>query len=131
MPTILLIEDDELFRSVLADALTAHGYVVTQASDGEVGLRLFREEPTDLVLTDIVMPNKEGVATVTELRRENPGLPIVAMSGGLAYNPDLYLKLAGGMGASRTLRKPFDLPTLLTTLRDVLAESRPERPGAG
>jgi DNA-binding response OmpR family regulator len=69
VPSILLIEDDELFRETLATALTERGYTVLQARDGEEGLRIFRVEPADLVLTDIVMPNMEGIATVVELRR--------------------------------------------------------------
>ena len=121
MPSILLIEDDELFRESLATALTEHGYAVTQAEDGEQGIKRFRAAPTDLVITDIVMPNKEGVATVADLRRGFPRLGIIAMSGGAAHEPALYLKIAGALGATRTLKKPFSLPTLLTAVEEVLA----------
>ena len=121
MPSILLIEDDDLFREALADALNGRGYAVTQASDGEQGVKLFRTEPTDLVLTDIVMPNQEGIATVMELRRAYPNVGIIAMSGGLAHNAPLYLKLAGSLGATRTLKKPFGLPALLTAIEETLA----------
>ena len=121
MPSILLIEDDELFRESLATALTEHGYTVTQAEDGEQGIKQFRANPTDLVITDIVMPNKEGVATVADLRRDFPQLGIIAMSGGAAHEPALYLKIAGALGATRTLKKPFTLPTLLTAVEEVLA----------
>jgi DNA-binding response OmpR family regulator len=121
MSSILLIEDDDLFREALADALTERGYAVTQAADGEIGVKLFRAAPTDLVLTDIVMPNKDGVTVVAELRREFPGVGIIAMSGGLALDPALYLKIAGGIGANRTLKKPFTLPTLLQAIGEVLA----------
>ena len=130
MPSILLIEDDDLFRDALANALIERGYTVMQARDGDEGLRIFRVEPADLVLTDIVMPNKEGIATVEELRRDHPNLGIIAMSGGLAYQAPLYLKLAGALGANRTLRKPFDLPTLLTAIEEVLAETGPDQPPA-
>src|ERR1019366_6342004 len=98
MPSILLIEDDDLYREALADALIEHGYAVTQAADGEQGVKLFRAAPTDLVITDIVMPNKEGTATIEELRRDYPDLGIIAMSGGAAQNPVLYLKVAGLLG---------------------------------
>jgi DNA-binding response OmpR family regulator len=127
MPSILLIEDDELFREALATSLSKRGYTVMQARDGEEGLRIFRVEPADLVLTDIVMPNKEGLALVEELRRDYPKLGIIAMSGGLAHNAPLYLKLAGALGANRTLQKPFDLPTLLKAIEEVLAATGQEK----
>ena len=123
MPSILLIEDDDLFRDALANALAERGYTVMQARDGAEGMRIFRVEPADLVLTDIVMPNQDGTATVMELRRMNPRLGIIAMSGGVAHNPELYLKLAKNFGANRTLKKPFDLPTLLAAIEEVLAET--------
>jgi DNA-binding response OmpR family regulator len=123
VPSILLIEDDDLFRDALGNALIERGYTVTQACDGEEGLRLFRVEPTDLVLTDLVMPNKEGIEIIAQLRRSHPQLGIIAMSGGLAQDASLYLKIAGALGANRVLRKPFDLPALLTAIEEVLAGS--------
>lgn len=133
MATILLIEDDELFRSTLAEALISQGYTVIQAADGDEGVKMFKLRPTDLVLTDVVMPNKEGIATVRELRRANPGLGIIAMSGGLASDAPLYLQLAGGLGADRTLQKPFPLTVLLQAVKEVLAmggtaRTRPKGP---
>jgi CheY-like chemotaxis protein len=118
MPSILLIEDDDLFRQSLAEALTEQNYTVTQAADGAKGVTLFRAAPTDLVLTDIVMPNQEGLETIKALRRDHPKLGIIAMSGGLALNVPLYLKVAGALGANRMLPKPFDLPTLMTAITD-------------
>lgn len=123
MPTILLIEDDELFRTTLAEALDSQGYTVFQATDGDEGLKMFKARPTDLVLTDIVMPNKEGIATVRELRRASSNLGIIAMSGGLAKDAPLYLLLAGGLGADRTLQKPFPLSVLLQAVKEVLAKT--------
>ncbi len=128
MPTILLIEDDELFRTTLAEALASQGYVVTQAEDGVEGVKQFQAAPTDLVLTDIVMPNQEGIATVRALRQVNATVGIIAMSGGLAKDAPLYLKLAGGLGADRTLQKPFPLTTLLEAVQEVLALSGKPRP---
>jgi DNA-binding response OmpR family regulator len=122
MPSILLIEDDDLLREALASVLAARGYSVTQASDGEKGIKLFRTGPTDLVITDIVMPNKEGVETITELHRDYPNLGIIAMTGHIAADGPLYLKMAGALGARCTLEKPFDFPTLLSAIDRVLAE---------
>lgn len=128
MATILLIDDDELFRITLADALASEGYAVTQAEDGAEGVRFFKAAPTDLVITDIVMPNQEGIATVRELRHVAPLVGIIAMSGGFAKDAPLYLKLAGGLGADRTLQKPFPMATLLAAVKEVLALSGKERP---
>ena len=130
MPSILLIEDDDDFREALAHALTERGYTVTQAADGAKGVKLFRAAPTNLVITDIVMPNKEGTATIAELHRDYPRLGIIAMSGGAAQNPVLYLKVAGLLGATRTLNKPFDLPTLLNAIEDLLAETGKDEPAS-
>jgi len=121
MPSILLIEDDELFRDALANALTERGYTVRQARDGRQGMEVFRVAPTDLVLTDIVMPDRDGTTVITELRRDHPGLGIIAMSGGLAHDPELYLRIADAFGADVTLKKPFSLPTLLAAIKEVLA----------
>ena len=130
MPSILLIEDNDLFREALANALTERGYTVSQAADGEQGVKMFRAKPTDLVITDIVMPNKDGTAVVAEFRREYPGVGIIAMSGGAALDPALYLELAGAFGANRTLKKPFTLPTLLQAIDEVLAKSVGDKPPA-
>ncbi len=139
MPSILLIDDDALFRETLGDALTENGYTVRQAADGAEGTRLLRTMPVDLVLTDIVMPRQEGLETIKALRRIYPKLGIIAMSGGLAQAAPFYLKIAGDFGAQRTLQKPFDLPTLLTAITEVLASegispppaSAPTHPDSG
>lgn len=134
MATILLIDDDELFRITLAEALIAQGYAVTQAEDGVEGVKYFKAAPTDLVITDIVMPNQEGIATVRALRQVSPTVGIIAMSGGMAKDAPLYLKLAGGLGADRTLQKPFPLKAFIEAVQEVLALSgkpRPPRPDSG
>lgn len=124
MTSILIIEDDDLFREALGDALTERGYTVYRARDGNEGMNLYRVEPTDLVLTDIVMPNQEGTVTIEMLRREFPDVGIIAMSGGLAHDAPLYLKIATALGANRTLKKPFTVETLLEAMQAVLAGRR-------
>jgi CheY-like chemotaxis protein len=123
MPTILLIEDDDLVRKAIATMLAGRGYTVTEATDGDKGIRLFHTQPTDLVITDLVMPNKEGMETIMELRRDYPGLGIIAMTGHAEGIAPVYLKIAGALGANCTLRKPFDLPTLLAAVKKVLIET--------
>lgn len=130
MPSLLLVEDDDAYREVLAAALSEHGFAVTQAADGAEGVKLFRAAPADLVITDIVMPNQEGLETIKALRRDHPNLGIIAMSGGLAHDAPLYLNIAGALGANRTLRKPFDLPTLLVAIEEVLAGGGDKQPPA-
>jgi DNA-binding response OmpR family regulator len=121
MATILLIDDDELLRGALVQALANAGHQVLEASDGKQGCDLARNPSVDLVLTDLVMPVQEGVETIMKLRRERPRLPIIAMSGGVS-NSKLYLDIAGKIGARRMLPKPFAPSTLIALVQQVLAE---------
>lgn len=120
MADILVIDDDDIFRDVLVSALTQGGHDVRWAENGVEGLRAFRERPAKLVITDIVMPEKEGLDTIMDLRREFSGLRIIAMSGGLAHDPRLYLRMAEKFGANAVLAKPFALADLLQTVDTVL-----------
>ena len=124
MAAILLIDDDDMFRDVLASALATSGHKVTQASNGAEGLRLFRQSPPDLVITDIVMPEKEGLGTIMELRQSHPTARVIAMSGGLAHDPKLYLHMAEKFGASAVLAKPFHLSDLMKAV-DAALQSPP------
>jgi CheY-like chemotaxis protein len=120
MARILIIEDDDLLRDVLAKALELAGHEVTQACNGQEGVDLFRACPADLVLTDLVMPVQEGVETILQLRKQYRHTPIIAMSGG-AVNTKLYLSIAGRIGAQRILPKPFTPQLLIETVTQVLA----------
>lgn len=122
MANILVIDDDDIFRDVLVGALRQAGHTVREAGDGNEGLRLFHEQPAELVLTDIVMPEKEGLDTIRDLRREFPAARIIAMSGGLAHDPKLYLHMAEKFGASAVLAKPFPLTELYKTVDAALAK---------
>ena len=124
MPKILVIDDDEAIRTLLAEALIATGHTVRLAADGNIGLKLFRAAPADLVITDLVMPEKEGLETIMELRREFPGVHIIAMSGGFAHDAGLYLHMAERLGAARVLRKPFRVAELTTAIAEVLATGK-------
>ena len=125
MASILVIDDDAPIRQVLAEILTRHGHRVREAEHGIAGVKLYREEPADLVITDMVMPEKEGVSTILELREIDSAVRIIAISGGMAQDPELYLQLAEGLGADRVLRKPFLLTELITLVSEVLALPRP------
>lgn len=118
---ILVIDDDrticELFRMVLEDA----GYKVTTALDGKCGVRLFRETEFDLVITDIIMPEKEGLETIREIRQlAGMKYPIIAVSGGGHLDAGHYLKTAEMMGADKTFSKPVDNDDLLGAVNELL-----------
>jgi DNA-binding response OmpR family regulator len=120
---ILVIEDDFAVRELILQTLSKAGYDVLAAEDGIQGMNLFRERNPDLVITDIVMPQKEGLQTIIELRQEAPGVKVIAMSGGGRYANVDYLKLARKFGARRTVTKPFMRDEMLTAVREVLAEN--------
>lgn len=121
MPTVLVIDDDDMVRSLLVRALAGARYNVLEAADGLAGLSLARSNSVDLVVTDLVMPVQEGVETILTLRRERPRLPIIAISGGVT-NSRLYLDIAGKIGARRILPKPFTPKELIQLIEHVLAE---------
>ena len=123
MATILLVEDDEGVRTLLHKALVAAGHEVEDAWNGDIALAAYRRQPRDLVITDLVMPEKDGLETIMALRRLDPAVKIIAMSGGgrtLGLG-QLYLDTASTFGANRILAKPFTSTALLTTVSEVLA----------
>jgi CheY-like chemotaxis protein len=122
MANILVIDDDDIFRDVLVSALKHAGHSVREATNGVEGLRMFHEQPAELVITDIVMPEKEGLDTIRDLRREFPQARIIAMSGGLAHDPRLYLHMAEKFGAAAVLAKPFNLDELARTVNAALGK---------
>jgi len=102
--------------------LESKNHEVVEAQNGKVGLRLYRKNSTDLVVTDILMPDKEGIETIRELRRDFPEVKIIAISGGGRLGLERYLKLAKKMGAQRTLEKPFNGNELNEVVRELLSE---------
>ena len=93
------------------------GYEVLEAPDGRVGMRVFREEQAHLVITDIVMPEKEGLETIMTLRREFPDVKIVAVSGAGRLGPQDYLHMAKVLGVQHTFSKPFEMRQMLDAVR--------------
>jgi len=123
MAKILVIEDDNSFRGVLVQMLEKAGYEVRHAEDGNQALSICSSFSPNLVLTDIIMPDKEGLETIQELLAINPAIKIIAMSGGGRFGPESYLPLAKKLGAKRTLQKPFMREELLSTIKEVLEEN--------
>lgn len=120
MARLLLIDDDDQIRAFLRQMLEREGYEVMTASDGKEGIRLYREQPADLVITDIIMPEKEGIETIRELKRDFQDVKIITISGGGKLAPELYLNLSKQLGALRTITKPFDRKKLLVEIRQIL-----------
>ncbi|MBW2567303.1 MAG: response regulator [Deltaproteobacteria bacterium] len=112
MPKILIIDDEEQIRLVFKEMLGRFGYEVLEATNGEDGLALQREKIADLIITDIIMPVKEGLETIRELRREFPEVNIIAISGGGQIGSNQYLNTAKQLGAACTLQKPVGLDQL-------------------
>lgn len=109
MADILIIDDDDALRSTLRKILERGGHTVREAADGVSGLALLRESSPDLVVTDLYMPEKEGIETILELRAVHPDLPILAVSGGGFMAPGSSLSDAEALGADATLAKPFSI----------------------
>ena len=95
---------------------------MVKASNGNEGLQLYRANPTDLVIMDVLMPEKDGFETIVELRRKYPNVKIVALSGGSRIKGNSYLLIASKLGAQQTLPKPFNPEELLSTVREGLTQ---------
>ena len=121
MERILIIDDDEPFRRMLREALELVGYEVVEAQDGLDGMKRFKKAAVSLVITDILMPEKEGLETILDLRKEAPEVKIIAVSGGPAkYEYFDVLGLAKNVGATRTFKKPFPLHDFLEVVHQLL-----------
>jgi DNA-binding NtrC family response regulator len=131
MTKILVIDDDAVVRKTVVYLLEGAGYNVLSAEDGKRGMVLFRSEQPDLVITDIIMPEQEGIQTITEMHSEKPDARIIAMSGGGRIGNVDFLKIAQELGAMDAIPKPFDSDELLTIVENCLAgrarRSNPEQ----
>jgi DNA-binding response OmpR family regulator len=123
--TILVIDDDRAVLHSLAAVLEAEGFNVLMADDGIAGMRVFHQRRPDIVVTDIIMPNQEGIETIVQMRRSRPDMKIIAMSGGGRIGNMDFLSIAQGLGANTTLAKPFDPDELTAAVHDLLAREAP------
>lgn len=123
MKRILLIEDNNSFRRLVTRLLTRGGYEAVAMENGRAGLKALRKSgPFDLLITDIVMPEIEGIDLIGQVREHHPDIPIIAISGGGRNSPDDYLKMAQKLGANATLAKPFANSELLSLVQKMLEE---------
>ncbi len=124
MPRILVVEDDTQIRSMLVETLTLEGYEACSAANGVEALSMYRERSIDLVITDILMPEKEGLSLIKELHALNPKVKVLAISGGAPrLSPECNLELARMFGAVKTFAKPLDIDAMLRAIQEELKEA--------
>ena len=123
MPQILLIDDDPTLRRALRIALEKSGHHVAEAANGREGLAAFSAHPADLIVTDIIMPDVEGIETIRRLRGQSKRVPIIAISGGGRGSAEDYLLFAKALGATQVFEKPFDIDTLRAAVASLLKAS--------
>lgn len=117
---ILIIDDDEQIRELLRKIMELNEFEVMEAENGRIGMQLHRQAPADLVITDLIMPEQEGLETISSMRRADRDLKIIAISGGGQMGPEAYLPAALELGADRVFSKPFDLNEIVQTVKELL-----------
>jgi DNA-binding response OmpR family regulator len=120
MPGILIVEDDKDLREMLKSSLTKRKYTVLEASDGKEAILRFKPAITDLVITDLIMPDEDGLKVIMKIKEIKPGIKIFAISGGGKAGPGNYLNVARALGADEVFPKPFSLKELLSRIDSVL-----------
>ena len=123
MAKILVVDDEAPIRQVIARVLTRAGHEISEAADGAAAASKLKAEPFDLVITDIVMPNLDGLETLMNLARDGEKVPVIAMSG-IYPQSSLYLKVAKSLGARLTLSKPFNESELVAAVENVLGHPK-------
>jgi DNA-binding response OmpR family regulator len=121
MNSVLVIDDDPVVCAIVQRVLEGDGFSVSAAGDAQTGLSRFAELNPDLVIVDILMPGKEGIATILELREANPEARILAMTGGGNFAASEVLRVAELVGADNSLEKPFAPAKLLSSVKRCLA----------
>ncbi len=114
---LLVIDDNQDFREMVVQTLLEAGFEVVTAIHGKDGLKVLAESPVDLVVTDLVMPEMEGIETLTAIRKRYPKIPVIAVSGGGPTGGD-YLNFARNLGASYAFAKPLQMDRFLSAVRE-------------
>ncbi len=120
MARILVVDDELAIRDMLKRMLERQEHEVSLAEDGKQALKIIDSFSPQILITDLIMPEKEGIETILEVRKRNPQIKIIAISGGGRIGPESYLKLAISVGAARALTKPFAQDELLSAVNDLL-----------
>ena len=122
MKRVLIIDDEKTILNMMTRLLTRAGYDVHTAQNGVEADQILEKESFDLVITDIIMPQKEGMEMITVLKMNYPEIKIIAMSGGGRFSPVSYLKSAEVLGAHKTFVKPFDHHEMLDAVKELIGE---------
>jgi DNA-binding NtrC family response regulator len=124
MIRVLVIDDDQGVRAMLQRLLEREGYEVSVAVDGQDAEHWLEEQVFDVVITDMIMPEKEGIETILDLRKQYPAIGIIAISGGGMGGAEHYLSSAKSFGAERTFAKPFDCDEMLAAIKELSGKDR-------
>ena len=125
MPGILIVEDEKELREMLKISLIRHNFTVFEAVNGRDAITHFKPSSTDLVVTDLIMPEEDGLKVIMKLKEVKPSIKIVAISGGGKAGPASYLNLAKALGADAIYSKPFSINDLIVKIEELLAFEQP------
>jgi len=120
MPGVLLVEDDKELREMLKMSLLRRSFTVLEAENGKDAITHFKPFLTDLVVTDLIMPEEDGLKVIIKLRELKPSIKIIAISGGGKVGPGSYLNLAKALGADAIYSKPFSINDLILKIEQLL-----------
>lgn len=118
---VLIVDDDEQVRIMLHRVMEWAGFEARVAENGREAMKALAREPADLVITDLIMPEQEGLETISRLKKDYPAIKIIAISGGGRIGPEAYLPTAREMGADRIFTKPFNVQEIVEAVNELLA----------
>jgi len=121
MRKVLIIDDESSIRKFLRKLIEKGNYQVIEAENGNQGIEAYKKNRPDLIITDLIMPEKDGLETIEEIKILNPDVKIIGISGGGTLDPEIYLNLASKLGVDRTFAKPIDNDILLSTIKEMLS----------
>jgi CheY-like chemotaxis protein len=125
MPGILIVEDNRELREMLKESLTRKNFIVQEADNGKDAIIHFKPGVTDLVVTDLIMPEEDGLKVIMKLRELKPSLKFIAISGGGKAGPASYLNLAKALGADAVYSKPFSVNEMIGKIEELLEIEQP------
>jgi len=117
---VLIVDDDEQIRVLLQQMMEWAGFEVLVAENGKIAMQMQSQQPADLVITDLIMPEQEGLETITRLKKDYAGIKIIAISGGGRIGPEAYLPAALELGADLVFSKPFDVQEVVNSVKELL-----------